>query len=389
MVTLLAKLFIKDYRNTENPSVRGAYGILCSIVGIILNLLLFAGKYLAGTLSGSLAIMADALNNLSDAGSSMVTLIGFRFAGRGPDMDHPFGHGRYEYISGLVVSFLILWMGIELGRSSIEKIANPEAMEGGWLTILILAASIAVKFYMNYYNRKIGKKIDSSAMKATAMDSLSDCIATTVVLICTVIYLATDVNLDGWGGGLVALFIIYTGITSIRDTLSPLLGQAPDPEYVQKIEMIVKAHPEILGIHDLVVHDYGPGHRLISLHGEVSGDGDIYVLHDVIDRIEQELHDKLGCEAVIHMDPIAANDEHVNAMREKVEELLTQWDSRISLHDFRMVEGPTHTNLIFDAVVPQDLAATEEEAQKKIAQLIAQLGDMYRAVVKIDRFYVK
>ena len=389
MVTLLAKLFIKDYRNTENPSVRGAYGILCSIVGIILNLLLFAGKYLAGTLSGSLAIMADALNNLSDAGSSMVTLIGFRFAGRGPDTDHPFGHGRYEYRSGLVVSFLILWMGIELGRSSIEKIANPEAMEGGWLTILILAASIAVKFYMNFYNRKIGKKIDSFAMKATAMDSLSDCIATTVVLICTVIYLATDVNLDGWGGGLVALFIIYTGITSIRDTLSPLLGQAPDPEYVQKIEMIVKAHPEILGIHDLVVHDYGPGHRLISLHGEVSGDGDIYVLHDVIDRIEQELHDKLGCEAVIHMDPIAANDEHVNAMREKVEELLTQWDSRISLHDFRMVEGPTHTNLIFDAVVPQDLAATEEEAQKKIAQLIAQLGDMYRAVVKIDRFYVK
>ncbi len=389
MVTLLAKLFIKDYRNTENPSVRGAYGILCSIVGIILNLLLFAGKYLAGTLSGSLAIMADALNNLSDAGSSMVTLIGFRFAGRGPDTDHPFGHGRYEYISGLVVSFLILWMGIELGRSSIEKIANPEAMEGGWLTILILAASIAVKFYMNFYNRKIGKKIDSFAMKATAMDSLSDCIATTVVLICTVIYLATDVNLDGWGGGLVALFIIYTGITSIRDTLSPLLGQAPDPEYVRKIEMIVKAHPEILGIHDLVVHDYGPGHRLISLHGEVSGDGDIYVLHDVIDRIEQELHDKLGCEAVIHMDPIAANDEHVNAMREKVEELLTQWDSRISLHDFRMVEGPTHTNLIFDAVVPQDLAATEEEAKKKIAQLIAQLGDMYRAVVKIDRFYVK
>ncbi len=389
MVTLLARLCIKDYRNTENPSVRGAYGILCSIVGIVLNLLLFAGKYLAGSLSGSLAIMADAFNNLSDAASSFVTLIGFRFAGRGPDTDHPFGHGRYEYIAGLVVSFLILWMGIELGQSSIEKILHPEAMEGGWLTVLILLASIAVKFYMHLYNRRIGQKIDSAAMKATAMDSLSDSIATAVVLICTVIYLATDVNLDGWGGGLVALFIIYTGITSIRDTLSPLLGQAPDPEYVQKIETIVKAHPEILGIHDLVVHDYGPGHRLISLHGEVSGDGDIYVLHDVIDRIEQELHDKLGCEAVIHMDPIAANDEHVNAMREKVEELLARWDSRISLHDFRMVEGPTHTNLIFDAVVPQDLAATEEEAQKKIAQLIAQLGEQYRAVVKIDRFYVK
>ena len=389
MVTLLARLCIKDYRNTENPSVRGAYGILCSIVGIVLNLLLFAGKYLAGSLSGSLAIMADAFNNLSDAASSFVTLIGFRFAGRGPDTDHPFGHGRYEYISGLVVSFLILLMGIELGQSSIEKILHPEAMEGGWLTVLILLVSIAVKFYMHRYNRKIGEKIDSAAMKATAMDSLSDSIATAVVLICTVIYLATDVNLDGWGGGLVALFIIYTGITSIRDTLSPLLGQAPDPEYVQKIETIVKAHPEILGIHDLVVHDYGPGHRLISLHGEVSGDGDIYVLHDVIDRIEQELHEKLGCEAVIHMDPIAANDEHVNAMREKVEELLARWDSRISLHDFRMVEGPTHTNLIFDAVVPQDLAATEETAKKKIEQLIAQLGEQYRAVVKIDRFYVK
>ena len=389
MVTLLARLCIKDYRNTENPSVRGAYGILCSIVGIVLNLLLFAGKYLAGSLSGSLAIMADAFNNLSDAASSFVTLIGFRFAGRGPDTDHPFGHGRYEYISGLVVSFLILLMGIELGQSSIEKILHPEAMEGGWLTVLILLVSIAVKFYMHRYNRKIGEKIDSAAMKATAMDSLSDSIATAVVLICTVIYLATDVNLDGWGGGLVALFIIYTGITSIRDTLSPLLGQAPDPEYVQKIETIVKAHPEILGIHDLVVHDYGPGHRLISLHGEVSGDGDIYVLHDMIDRIEQELHDKLGCEAVIHMDPIAANDEHVNAMREKVEELLAQWDSRISLHDFRMVEGPTHTNVIFDAVVPQDLAATEETAKKKIEQLIAQLGEQYRAVVKIDRFYVK
>lgn len=389
MVTLLARLCIKDYRNTENPSVRGAYGILCSIVGIVLNLLLFAGKYLAGSLSGSLAIMADAFNNLSDAASSFVTLIGFRFAGRGPDTDHPFGHGRYEYISGLVVSFLILLMGIELGQSSIEKILQPEAMEGGWLTVLILLVSIAVKFYMQRYNRKIGEKIDSAAMKATAMDSLSDSIATAVVLICTVIYLATDVNLDGWGGGLVALFIIYTGITSIRDTLSPLLGQAPDPEYVQKIETIVKAHPEILGIHDLVVHDYGPGHRLISLHGEVSGDGDIYVLHDVIDRIEQELYEKLGCEAVIHMDPIAANDEHVNAMREKVEELLAQWDSRISLHDFRMVEGPTHTNLIFDAVVPQDLAATEETAKKKIEQLIAQLGEQYRAVVKIDRFYVK
>lgn len=389
MVTFLAKFWIKNYRDTENPSVREAYGILCSIVGIVLNLLLFAGKYLAGILSGSLAIMADALNNLSDAGSSVVTLIGFRFAGRRPDRDHPFGHGRYEYIAGLVVSFLILLMGIELGKSSIDKIFHPESMEGGWLVILILAVSIAVKFYMHRYNRKIGERIDSSAMKATAMDSLSDSVATAVVLLCTILYQVTEWNLDGWGGGLVALFIIYTGISSIRDTLSPLLGQAPDPEYVHQIECIVKAHPEILGIHDMVVHDYGPGHRLISLHGEVSGDGDIYVLHDVIDRIEQELHEKMGCEAVIHMDPIAADDDHVNAMRDKTQKLLQQWDSRISIHDFRMVEGPTHTNLIFDAVVPQDLAETEEEAKDRIRQIIKQLGEEYQAVVRIDRFYVK
>lgn len=389
MIGFLAKIFIKDYRKTADPKVRSAYGVLCSIVGIVLNILLFAGKYLAGAISGSIAIVADAFNNLSDAGSSVITLMGFKFAERKPDQDHPFGHGRYEYISGLVVSFLILLMGFELLQSSVEKIFHPEEMQGGWIPLVILCLSIGVKVYMSFYNRRIGTRIDSAAMRATAMDSLSDSIATTVVLLCTVIYMLSGVNLDGWGGALVALFILYTGVTSIRDTLGPLLGQAPDPEYVHKIESIVRSHPEILGIHDLIVHDYGPGHSLISLHGEVSGEGDIYELHDMIDRIEQELHDKLGCEAVIHMDPIAADDEQVSAMRIRVEALLKELDSRISIHDFRMVEGPTHTNLIFDAVVPQEVAATEQEAKKRIQEKIWEYNSDYKTVVRIDRFYVK
>lgn len=389
MITFLAHLLIKDCDNTSDSRVRGAYGVLCSVAGIVFNILLFIGKYLAGSLSGSIAITADAFNNLSDAGSSVITLMGFQFAGRRPDSEHPFGHGRYEYISGLIVSFLILLMGIELGKSSLEKIFQPQPMEAGWIVLTILLCSIAVKVYMCVYNRRIGRRIDSSAMRATAMDSLSDVAATSVVLLCTLIYMIWQVNLDGWGGVLVALFILYTGIASVRDTLGPLLGQAPDPEFVHKIEDIVHSHPQIVGIHDLIIHDYGPGHCLISLHGEVSGDGDIYELHDMIDLVEQELQEKLGCEAVIHMDPIAADDEQVQAMKIRVEAVLKELDPRITVHDFRMVEGPTHTNLIFDAVVPQDAAASEEKAKAMIRQQVQSLGQQYRTVVRIDRFYVK
>ena len=389
MIGLLAKLFVKNYKNTEEPQVRGSYGVLCSIVGIILNVLLFAGKYVVGVISGSLAIMADALNNLFDAGSSVVTMMGFKFAAKRADMHHPFGHGRYEYIAGLVVSFLIMLMGVELFQSSVEKIMNPQGMVSGWATLVVLLLSIGVKMYMSLYNRKIGEKIDSAAMKATAMDSLSDCISTAVVFLCTILYQVWNVNLDGWGGLLVALFILYTGIISVKETTSPLLGQAPEPEYVEQIESIVRSHPEILGIHDLIVHDYGPGHSLISLHGEVSGEGNIYVLHDLIDCIEMELQEKLGCEAVIHMDPIAADNELVQAMRIKTEALLKEIHPKISVHDFRMVEGPTHTNLVFDAVVPREIADSDEKAKTMIQEKIRELGSQYRAVIKIDRFYVK
>lgn len=389
MIGLLAKLFVKNYKNTEEPQVRGSYGVLCSIVGIILNVLLFAGKYVVGVISGSLAIMADALNNLFDAGSSVVTMMGFKFAAKRADMHHPFGHGRYEYIAGLVVSFLIMLMGVELFQSSVEKIMNPQGMVSGWATLVVLLLSIGVKMYMSLYNRKIGEKIDSAAMKATAMDSLSDCISTAVVFLCTILYQVWNVNLDGWGGLLVALFILYTGIISVKETTSPLLGQAPEPEYVEQIETIVRSHPEILGIHDLIVHDYGPGHSLISLHGEVSGEGNIYVLHDLIDCIEMELQEKLGCEAVIHMDPIAADNELVQAMRIKTEAVLKEIHPKISVHDFRMVEGPTHTNLVFDAVVPREIADSDEKAKTMIQEKIRELGSQYRAVIKIDRFYVK
>ncbi|MBQ7916929.1 MAG: cation transporter [Firmicutes bacterium] len=389
MIGLLVRLFIKDYKKIEEPRVRGSYGILCSIAGIVLNVILFAFKYAAGIISGSIAITADAMNNLMDAGSSVVTLIGFKFAAKRADSDHPFGHGRYEYIAGLVVSFLILLMGVELLQTSVNKILNPEDMTGGGLVLVILLVSIGVKLYMSFFNRRIGRKIDSAAMKATAMDSLSDSIATSVVLVCTLIYLLFEINLDGWSGLLVALFILYTGVKSFRETVSPLLGMAPDPEYVQAIEKIVRSHPEILGIHDLIVHDYGPGHSLISLHGEVSGEGNIYVLHDLIDRIEQELQEKLGCEAVIHMDPIADDDEMVQAMRIKVEALVKEIHPQITVHDFRMVEGPTHTNLVFDAVVPQEVADSDDKAKKLIREKVRNLGSQYRTVVKIDRFYVK
>lgn len=262
MFSLLSKLFIKNRNNIEDSSVRRAYGVLCSVLGIALNVLLFGVKYAAGVLCGSIAVTADAFNNLSDAGSSFITLLGFKFAGSRPDADHPFGHGRYEYISGFVVSIVILLMGLELAKSSIEKIIHPSPLESGWLAVGIMLAAILIKLYMFFYNRRVGTKLGSPALKAAAVDSLSDCISTGVVLLATVISNFSGLVLDGWGGAVVALFIIYSGIIAARDTLSPLLGKAPDPELVNRIEKIIMAHSEVVGIHDLMIHDYGPGRDL-------------------------------------------------------------------------------------------------------------------------------
>lgn len=388
MIKLLTKLFIKDHENVTSAAVRRAYGTMCSLYGIFLNLLLFAGKYIAGLISGSVAITADAFNNLSDAGSSIITLLGFAIAGKKPDPDHPFGHGRAEYLAGLVLSAVIILMGFELVKSSFEKILHPEPISSGLLPAVILVCSILVKFYMCLYNRSVGKKINSAAMQATATDSLSDSIATTVVLLSMGISYFFHVNIDGYAGLLVAVFIIYAGFNAAKDTVSPLLGQAPDPEFVQQVADIVTAHPEVVGIHDLAVHDYGPGRVMVSLHAEVSGDGNIFDLHDAIDTAETELKEQLGCIATIHMDPIEADNTEVSQMRAAVAEKLKELDDVISIHDFRMVPGPTHTNLIFDAVVPADYKKSDEELAASIRQHIHQTWPDRYAVVNIDHSYI-
>lgn len=389
MVNLLAKKFIKNYNEVDNENVRSAYGILCSLLGILFNVFLFGIKYFAGILSGSIAIMADAFNNLSDAGSSLITLIGFKFAGMEPDNEHPFGHGRIEYIAGFIVSVLIILMGVELFKSSVIKIFNPEAIDTSLISIVILIISILVKLYMSLYNSNIGKKINSSAMKATATDSKSDCIATTVVLISMLILKLTGLNIDGYSGVLVACFILYAGYDAAKETLNPLLGQLPDNSLVQNIEQIVMNYDEIVGIHDLVVHDYGPGRLMISLHAEVPGSGDIFVLHDAIDRAEMELSKKLHCEAVIHLDPIDTDDEETMRMKDLVsKKIKEELDEIISIHDFRMVKGPSHTNVIFDAVIPPKYKMSEKEVEDKIKELVSRNFKNHFAVVKVESTYI-
>ena len=389
MISLLAKKFIKNREDVTSPAVRQAYGMLCGIVGIGFNVLLFALKLLAGTFSGSIAITADAFNNLSDAGSSVVTLLGFRLAGKKPDAGHPFGHGRMEYISGLVVAGLILVMGAELAKSSVDKILHPEAVTFSWLACGILLASIAVKLYMYRYNRAVGKKIDSAAMAATAADSLSDTAATAAVLLATVASRFISVPLDGWVGLVVALFILWSAVQAARDTISPLLGQAPDPALVRQIEELVTAHPQVVGVHDLVVHDYGPGRRIISLHAEVPADGELLEMHDAIDNIEMELARKLRCEAVIHMDPVVVGDPVVTALREQVTALVKTIDPRITIHDFRMVPGATHTNLIFDVVIPFDEQLTRPQVAQQVCRLVEGMEGRYRAIIKVENSYVE
>ena len=389
MIELLARWFIPHRDNTADGAVRRAYGTLCGAVGIGLNVLLFMGKFFAGQLSGSIAVTADAFNNLSDAGSSAVTLLGFRLAGKKPDPDHPFGHGRIEYISGLIVAGLILLMGVELAKSSFDKILHPEEVTFSALALVILAVSVAVKLYMWHYNRRIGGKIRSAAMEATASDSLSDAAATSAVLLAMLIGRWTGLAVDGYVGMVVALFILFSAYKAAKETLSPLLGQAPDPELVQHIRDIVEEHDTVVGIHDLVVHDYGPGRQMVSLHAEVPASGDILQLHDVIDNIERELHEKLHVQAVIHMDPIVTDDETVDALRRQVEELVRQVEPRMTVHDLRVIRGTTHTNLVFDAVLPLDAAITPAEAGRRIREKVAELDGDYYAVVTVEHSFTE
>jgi cation diffusion facilitator family transporter len=344
-------------------------------------------KFLAGTISGSIAITADAFNNLSDAGSSVVTTLGFQLAGQKPDSDHPFGHGLIEYLSGLAVSMLIFLMGFELAKTSVEKIRNPVPVEFSALVAVILCASIGVKLYMSFYNRRLGKKLNSSAMLATAADSLSDCISTAAVLIATLVGHFSGLMIDGWMGILVAVFILWSGFNAARDTINPLLGVPPTKEFVEEIRDLVMSHPQVVGIHDLIVHDYGPGRLMISLHAEVSARGDILVIHDEIDNVEKELREKLGCHAVIHMDPIVVDDAVTNEAKKKIATLIHCIDDEIHIHDFRMVVGNTHTNVIFDAVVPHGFRLTDSEVETKIQTAVRTLDGNYYAIVQVERSY--
>lgn len=390
MISVLTKVFIKDYKNTSDVKVRQLYGMLCGAVGIALNVFLFLMKFIAGQLSGSIAITADAFNNLSDAGSSIITLVGFKMAGQKPDSHHPFGHGRIEYISGMLVSVIILLMGVELLKSSIDKMLHPEAIDASPLVLVILVVSICVKLYMFLYNSRISKKIDSAAMMATAKDSISDSVSTMVVLITTLLAYFMGVKADGWCGILVALFVIWTGIGAMKDTVGPLLGQPPEPEFVKHIEDIIMEYKNqgVLGLHDLVVHNYGPGRVMLSVHVEVPSTGDILALHDMIDLIEHRLAHDLNCSAVIHMDPVCVNDELTNHIKHKIEEIVAGMEGNVRFHDFRIVHGPTHTNLIFDVVVPYDYVMSDEEVISYMEKQIKELGENYFAVIDVDKAYV-
>jgi cation diffusion facilitator family transporter len=389
MVEFIGKYYVKKKGAEDNQlKKRQIYGTVSSVIGIMLNVCLFLGKYIAGVISGSIAIMADAVNNLSDAGSSFITLIGFRFAGKKPDVAHPFGHGRFEYISGFVVSMAIIMMGFELVKSSVSKILHPADIDMGMISVIILVVSILVKLYMAYFNRRIGKKINSSAMKATSVDSLSDACATFVVLVSMIVIRISGLNIDGYVGVLVSLFIFYAGYNAAKDTIDPLLGKNPDPEFVESIKNIVMSHDNVVGIHDMVVHDYGPGRVMVSLHAEVPGDGDIFELHDAIDHIERELTEELGCSAVIHMDPIETNNEIVKALKAKISEGVILLIEGASIHDFRMVQGPTHTNVIFDVVVPYSVKYSDEEVREKVCRMVQLIDNTYFAVINIDRLYI-
>ena len=385
----LVRLFIKDCDNVTDPAVRERYGILSGAVGIVLNLLLSAGKLFAGLMTGSISITADAFNNLSDAGSSVVTLVGFKLAGQKADDGHPFGHGRMEYLAGLLVSLMILLVGVELGRSSIGKILHPEEVDFSLVSTGILAASILVKLWMGQFNRGLGRKIGSAAMAATAADSLSDAVATAAVLAGTLVNRFAHVNIDGWVGLAVAVFILRSGWGAAKDTINPLLGESPDPELVKQLRELVLSHPQVVGMHDLIIHDYGPGRRLCSFHAEVPQDADILDAHDAIDHIEREIKEKFGIETTVHMDPIATADEKINQLRRQVADLARVVEPEMTIHDFRVVRGPTHTNVIFDAVVPHKCRLTDEEVLQRLRRAVSALDPAYQAVIQIDRAYVE
>jgi cation diffusion facilitator family transporter len=387
MINWLIHKFIKDFDNLKNPSVHTAYGKLSSTVGICCNFVLFLGKITIGLFTGSVSITADAVNNLSDASSSIISLLGFKMASKPADSEHPYGHGRYEYLSGLMVSVLIMVIGVNLLQGSFQKLLHPTLVEFTWITVLILLLSILVKLWMAHFNKRIGNLIQSQTLLATAADSRNDVISTAAVLTAAVISHFAKIELDGWMGFGVACFILYSGFGLIKDTLNPLLGGAPNPALVEQVKEKVLEYPGVLGTHDLMIHDYGPGRQFASVHVEMAAEADVLESHDVIDNIERDFLQQLGLHLIVHYDPIITESSAANDIRIWISEHVQQINPQFSIHDLRIVPGVTHTNVIFDCVVPMDCNVKEAELKEQINRMVAESYPDYCCVITIDRNY--
>ena len=387
MSKLLVRLFIKDYQNTKKASVREKYGYLGSLTGIIINLILALAKYLIGTMTHSIAITADAINNFSDSVSCVITLISFKMANMKPDKEHPFGHGRIEYVAALIVGFIVELMGYELIKSSIEKIKNPEAAVFSVPAAIVLILSIGGKLWLALFNRYLGKQIDSAAMSAVFTDCIGDITATTVTLIALILSIFTDLPIDGYMGIVVSLFILYAGFGILKESIGIILGKPPSKELDELVTFIM-SHEEILGIHDLVIHSYGETRIFASVHTEIAADGDMLRVHDTIDTIEKNVMKKFGIELVIHMDPIVTNDETVEKHYQVVHKTVKEIDDALDIHDFRVVDGPTHTNLIFDVIIPHRYRLTENELRGEISDRLQEINPQYCLVITVDNCYI-
>ena len=387
MTNLLIKLFIKD-KNTENPETRAKYGILSSVTGIIVNILLSAVKLIIGIFANSISIISDALNNVTDAGSSIVTMIGFKVSQKKIDKDHPWGHGRMEYITAFIVDILIVLVGVELFKSSFDKIITPTLPDISTVTIVILVIAVLTKLWLFLFYNKIAKTIDSAAIKGNAYDSISDSISTFVVLLSAIVAKIFGISIDGYASILVAIFILFTGFKALKETIDLLLGMKPDTEFVEKLEEFTKKYEMISGIHDIMVHDYGPGRKIVSFHAEVPANCDICKAHDMIDQMEQDIYDEFNCITTIHMDPIVTDDEEINEMRKKTEEIVKEINPEFSIHDFRMTDGGDRVNLIFDLVISPDTKMDREELKNMVQQKIHSVNDKYYAVPKIENSYI-
>lgn len=388
MTNFLIGLFIDKNQDVKDVKVRGRYASIAGFTGIILNVLLFIGKLVLGILAGSVAIIADAFNNISDAGSSIVTLIGFRLASKPVDKEHPLGHGRIEYVCGFIVSMLIILVGFELLTSSFEKIITPTLPDVGNFTLILLAVAILVKLWLFFFYKKIAGIIQSSSIRASAFDSLTDCIATALVLVSAIIARVWEIGIDGWAGILVAIFILFTGIKSAKETIDLLLGSPPDPAFISDIYDFVEDYPQVIGIHDVMVHDYGPGRQIVSFHAEVDSQSDINIAHEEVDTLERDMQRKFGCIVTVHLDPVVLNDPLVNELKALAKEVVCELNPTFTLHDFRATIGETNTNLIFDLVIPSDCKMTSAEAEREVSERIQKRRPNTYCVIRVEHPFV-